>query len=511
MTRRSTKASFPLDDWGRRLQAAAKVGAWCLAVEDRRLWWTDGMYELHDLEPAAPVTIETALGHYAPPQRAKLEAALTRSMATGEAFSLELPYTTGSGRAAWAQIKGERTEHRGETYVFGVQQDISERMALDEELRRHRQFLEKIVTHIPDMVFVKEAEELRFVLFNQAGEQLLGLRNDQLIGHNDYDFFPREQAAHFVEKDREVLASRRLMEIEEEPIDTPRGRRILHTKKIPLLNDDGKPLYLLGISRDITEKKRADEVIESQRHALLMSSKLSALGQMAGGIAHEINNPLTIINGLANLLQFQAIDGKLDPDKVLSLAGRVRDTVGRISRIVKSLRRISRDEAGEPLQAVAVKEVLSETLALCSEKFKSRGVELRALAVPDRAWIEGRMTEVSQVVLNLLGNAQDAVLEAEVEERWIEVGVEVDTAVVRLTVTDSGKGIPVAHRDKVMLPFFTTKAVGKGTGLGLSISKSIVEGLGGRLWLDEGSALTRFVAEFRRAELPEIAGLPRSA
>jgi C4-dicarboxylate-specific signal transduction histidine kinase len=243
----------------------------------------------------------------------------------------------------------------------------------------------------------------------------------------------------------------------------------------------------------------------------MMSSKLSALGQMAGGIAHEINNPLTIINGLANLLQFQAVDGKLDPDKVLSLAGRVRDTVGRISRIVKSLRRIARDESGDPLQPVAVKEILSETLALCSEKFKSRGVELRSGAVPDEAWIEGRMTEVSQVVLNLLGNAQDAVLEAGGDERWVEVGVEIDAAVVRLIVTDSGKGIPVGCRDKIMLPFFTTKGVGKGTGLGLSISKSIVEGLGGHLWLDESSGRTRFVAELRRAEPPDIAGLPRSA
>jgi PAS domain S-box-containing protein len=511
MTRGSTKAPFPIGDCERRLQAAAKVGAWCIAVDERRLWWTAGMYELHDLEPAAPVTIETALLYYAPPQRAKLEAALTRSMATGEAFSLELSLTTGSGRAAWAQIKGERVEQGGKTYVFGVQQDISERMARDEEMRRHRQFFEKVIQHIPDMVFVKEAEELRFVLFNRAGEQLLDLRSDQLIGHNDHDFFPKEQAAHFIEKDREVLARRKLMEIEEEPIDTPRGRRILHTKKIPVLDDDGKPLYLLGISRDITEKRRADEVIESQRHALMMSSKLSALGQMAGGIAHEINNPLTIINGLANLLQFQAVDGKLDPDKVLSLAGRVRDTVGRISRIVKSLRRIARDESGDPLQPVAVKEILSETLALCSEKFKSRGVELRSGAVPDEAWIEGRMTEVSQVVLNLLGNAQDAVLEAGGDERWVEVGVEIDAAVVRLIVTDSGKGIPVGCRDKIMLPFFTTKGVGKGTGLGLSISKSIVEGLGGHLWLDESSGRTRFVAELRRAEPPDIAGLPRSA
>jgi PAS domain S-box-containing protein len=125
-------------------------------------------------------------------------------------------------------------------------------------------FLESVVENIPDMIFVKDAAELRFVRFNAAGERLLGWPRSHLLGKNDHDFFPPDEAAFFTAKDREVLEARRLVEISEEPIHTASGTRYLHTKKIPILDAAGTPRFLLGISEDITEKKLAREALRAQ-------------------------------------------------------------------------------------------------------------------------------------------------------------------------------------------------------------------------------------------------------
>ncbi len=116
-------------------------------------------------------------------------------------------------------------------------------------------FLQSVIENIPDMIFVKDAKELRFVRFNRAGERLLGWSRDALMGKNDHDFFPPDEAEFFIDMDREVLNSGKLLEISEEPIHTAGGTRYLHTKKIPIFDDAGQPAYLLGISEDITEKK----------------------------------------------------------------------------------------------------------------------------------------------------------------------------------------------------------------------------------------------------------------
>jgi len=115
------------------------------------------------------------------------------------------------------------------------------------------------------MIFIKDAKELRFILFNKAGEKILGHKSEDLLGKNDYDFFPKEQADFFRTKDMEVLGSGQLYEIAEEPIDTKTGRRILHTKKIPIRDKNGKQAYLLGISEDITERKQAEAALIGEK------------------------------------------------------------------------------------------------------------------------------------------------------------------------------------------------------------------------------------------------------
>lgn len=135
---------------------------------------------------------------------------------------------------------------------------LVEQARFRKSLQESNAFLDSVVENIPNMIFVKDAKELRFVKFNKAGEELLGYRREDLYGKNDYDFFHTSEAAFFTSKDREVLNSKRPLDIPEETIEThDKGRRFLHTKKIPLMDAQGEPEYLLGISEDITEQKRA--------------------------------------------------------------------------------------------------------------------------------------------------------------------------------------------------------------------------------------------------------------
>lgn len=140
-------------------------------------------------------------------------------------------------------------------------------------------FLNSIIDNIPNMVFLKDAKDLRFVRFNRAGEKLLGYTEKELVGKNDYDFFPKEEADFFTEKDREVLKSKHIVDITEEPIQTrKKGLRILHTKKCALYDLKGKPAYLLGISEDITEQKEAEARLAESEKRLHLALQASQIG-----------------------------------------------------------------------------------------------------------------------------------------------------------------------------------------------------------------------------------------
>lgn len=165
-----------------------------------------------------------------------------------------------------------------------------------EELQQSQIFLDSVIENIPNMIFVKDAKDLRFVRFNRAGEELLGYSRTELIGKNDYDFFSKEQADFFTEKDRAVLKGCKMVDIPEESINTKTGIRYLHTKKIPLLDQDGKAQYLLGISEDITEKKIAEEhklkLIEekiARSEAEKSAAQLRFLSQASGALSESLD------------------------------------------------------------------------------------------------------------------------------------------------------------------------------------------------------------------------------
>jgi C4-dicarboxylate-specific signal transduction histidine kinase len=244
--------------------------------------------------------------------------------------------------------------------------------------------------------------------------------------------------------------------------------------------------------RDITERRRAEAQLEANREQLASSARLVSLGVMAGGIAHEINNPIAIIHASADdLLHRAKQEGVVPLDIVVRSGERILQTAWRITKIIRSMRLLAREGSNDRCSPTPVARIVEEALEVCQERFKDHSVKL-LLPDIDPAWcVSCREVQIAQVLVNLLQNAFDAVMEQS-GERWIRLEVGVQDDAVVFSVIDNGPGVPPELKTRVMEPFFTTKEVGKGTGLGLSLSRTIILEHRGELELTEEDGCTCF-------------------
>lgn len=389
------------------------------------------------------------------------------------------------------QIATPRTDKTGTFLGFqGFCTDIHETKSLEiqnsllaKELETSQQFVQVILDSIPDPVFVKDSSHL-WIFGNDAFSALMGKTRAEYLGKSDFDAFPHDMATVFRETDEMVMNSGLPNENEEQLLNSTGDIRTILTKKVPTRLATGEHI-LVGVIRDITELRRKEL-------SLLQSAKWSSLGEMAGGIAHEINNPLAIITLKASQMKDSLETGNLDTARFQLDLTKIQNTVDRIAKIIRGLRAFSRNAEQDPLVPTPLSQVVAETLELCRERFRVNGVELRIDNRIDTK-IACRPAQISQILMNLLSNAIDAT--EKLELKWVELSVARNGAHITVSVTDSGYGIDASIIEKMMNPFFTTKEVGKGTGLGLSISKGIAEDHGGALKYDAHSANTRFILE----------------
>ncbi|WII71942.1 ATP-binding protein [Bdellovibrio sp. 22V] len=256
-------------------------------------------------------------------------------------------------------------------------------------------------------------------------------------------------------------------------------------------NEAGQTTGYLGIFEDVTELRQRELLLQEQEQKILASSRLASLGEMAAGIAHEINNPLAIINGHVGILRRHLQNRGLDKEEdMVKKIDSIEAVVQRIAKIIRGLRSYAREADQGAKEWVRVESLIDDTLSFCHEKFRIEGVELKAQIEPHLE-IHVRPYQISQVVLNLLNNALDAVLAS--KEKRVVIEACQKQGGVEISVMDSGAGVPYHLRERIMEPFFTTKEVGKGVGLGLSISQGIIQSHGGKFYLDDAGGKTRFV------------------
>jgi PAS domain S-box-containing protein len=323
------------------------------------------------------------------------------------------------------------------------------------------------------------------ILFGYGREQLLGQSVEHLVPARFRDGHANHRRAFTTEsRVRPMGAGVQLYGQRKDGTEFP-----VDISLSPLETEEGK--LVLSAIRDVSARVALQAQLDESRMQVVASARLSALGMMAGGIAHEINNPLGIIHAYASNLLEMANDGHLPRTEIERMCSRILATTERIASIVKGLRQIAREGSADPLAPASVGEMIEQALELCRERFRIHSVRLVPAKVDPGLRVRCREVQIVQILLNLLQNAFDAISSMD-GDRWIAIEVGVQKQKVALSVIDSGGGIAPGLRERIMEPFFTTKPPGKGTGLGLSISRSIAQDHGGELRYEERDGHTGF-------------------
>jgi len=394
-----------------------------------------------------------------------------------------------------------------------VIRDITQRKQYENSLRELDSLKNSIVENLPNMLFVKDAKDHRYLEWNKAAEELTGLLKEDVLGKTDFDIWPRKEAQFFTDKDNEVIQSKELFDIAEEPITTKeKGPRTLHTKKIPITDEQGNVKYLLGISDDITEKLRTENV-------LARSQKMQVVGQMSGGIAHDFNNQLGVILGYADLLSEQDL-----PENQLKWIKAVQEAANRCAELTKQLLIFSRNGEIDKSTVDVNKLILEIEVMIQRSLTPEINIEY---SLAENLW----QTEINaggykDVLLNLILNARDAMpdgglLKIETSNSILDAKSAAllpnisEGNYVQIMVSDTGQGMSEEICEHVFEPFFTTKDVGKGTGLGLSMVYGFVHRYGGDISLDtklgEGSTFKIYLPSIDKIGIEKNAFLEAKA
>ncbi len=358
-----------------------------------------------------------------------------------------------------------------------MRHEVERRRTTEQALRSSERFLDSIVENIPTMLFVKGADELRFERINRAGEALLGIGRDALLGKRDLDFFPPDQAKAFEARDRETLDARVAVDIPEEPLATKGGERWLHTKKVPILDESGAPKFLLGISEDITEERAAAAALRAAKEAAEAANQ--ELESFSYSVAHDLRAPLRAIDGFSHALQEDCAD-HLGPE-ALGYLERVRSAAQRMAELIDGLLGLSRLTRGElSRQTVDLTRLAREAADRLRVLFPERHVEV---AVQEGLVADGDPHLLSAVFDNLLGNAWK--FTSKVERPRVEVGMTTQTEDGRklFFVRDNGAGFEQIYAHKLFGAFqrLHNPSEFEGSGIGLATVQRIVRRHGGRI------------------------------
>ncbi len=402
-------------------------------------------------------------------------------MATGRPVpAKEEKETWPDGRETWVSTtKVALPDSDGKIIgTFGISRDVTERKRAEEELARERHLMVTLMNNTPDHVYFKDSQS-RFIRMSKAQATRFGLDDpSEAIGKTDFDFFGLEHAEQAFADEQEVMRTGKPLVGMEEKENWPDGHETwVSTTKVPLRSTDGSVTGTFGISRDITKRKEVED-------QLRQAQKMQAVGELAGGVAHDFNNQLTIVKGYADLM----LNRLPDDEDLRSAMQEIRDASDRATKLTTQLLAFSRKQVLNP-EVIDIGGVLADMSNSLSQMI---GEDIRLSIVPDTALgnIRADRLQVEQAIMNIVINARDSMSsggQVTLETTNIEfTDTLVDTRpdvlpgrYVMLAITDTGCGMDGETLEHVFEPFFTTKPAGEGTGLGLAMVYGFVKQSGG--------------------------------
>jgi PAS domain S-box-containing protein len=384
------------------------------------------------------------------------------------------------------QSAKDQLEVKVQERTHQLQKQVNERVRAEETLSEERKVLRALIDNVPDFMYVKDVQS-RFVVGNASLAHSMGLNGpEELLGKTDLDFYSSELAASYFQDEQNVLRTKQaLFNREEECIDAAGNKIWLLTTKVPLYDKNGQVTGLAGVGRDITARQKVETERQRAREAAEAASR--AKSEFLANMSHEIRTPLNGVMGMTDL----ALETQLTPEQREYLET-VKMSADSLLVVINDILDFSKIEAGKiDLEAVDFDlrdclELALKTLALRADE---KGLELLCeVAAEVPPVVRGDSTRLRQVVINLVGNAIKFTADGEVA---VKVQVEArdgHDCILRLTVSDTGIGIPEEKHELIFAPFSqadtsTTRKYG-GTGLGLTISTRLVEMMGGRIWVE---------------------------
>lgn len=414
---------------------------------------------------------------------------LQRLLSKGKAVGVEVQFRRKNKETIWVAISAQTVkDDTGQVkYIDGFLSDINARKYAEEAFAESKNYLDEIINSVADPIFVKDQQH-RWVLVNDAMCIFTGHPRESLLGKSEYDYFPREEADTFWEKDDLVLTSGE-ENINEETVTNAQG--VVHTivTRKTLYTDKNGQHFIVGIIRDITDQKRTEKEKQLLKVRLTQAQKMEAIGTLAGGIAHDFNNILSVIIGFSELVR-QNIPKDSDTysyiEEVLNASNRAKELVKQIL----TFSRMTETEYSPTAIGTIIKESLGMLRSIIPSTIKiSQNFRCSGLVMSDP-------TQINQILMNLCTNAVHAMDEIgdtlvigldEVilndPETVNDLGIA-PGPYMKMTVSDNGKGIPPEIKERIFEPYFTTKKLGRGTGLGLSVIHGIVQSHKGAITCD---------------------------
>jgi PAS domain S-box-containing protein len=357
--------------------------------------------------------------------------------------------------------------------IQGTVVDISERIAVEERLRREQEFVRQLVANFPEMIAVLDLEG-KFTFVSSRIQELLGRSADQVIGTSLGAFAHPDDAGRLKSSLRRFgSGDLKHAQIEYRAKHADGSWRMLRASVSPLFDGAGKINGIIASARDVTSAKEA----EKQK---LQTEKLAAMGEMMSGVAHELNNPLTAILGVSDLIRDRAAD-----DATRRQAEIVLKQARRAAGIVQNLLAFSRPS---PLasQEVSPQEIIKQVVEQQAEPLRQKNIAIEVAAAGTLPMIQGDPRLLQQVFVNLITNAEQAITAAK-DHGTIHISLQHAEGKISFVFSDDGPGIPSENLPKIFDPFFTTKRPGGGTGLGLTICLAIVKEHGGMMEIDSST------------------------